>query len=94
MSTFTKDPDARLDFAVDWGPFLAAGETITTPVWLAPTPVTVPPLVLTDAGLDGNKHVAWITGGLANRAYRVTSRITTSDTRINDQSFTIVITET
>jgi len=94
MSVFIQDPDARLDYAIDWDPFLATTETIAAQTWLTPTPVTVPPLVAVDDGLVGNTHVVWISGGVANRAYRVTSRIETSEGREDDRSFTIVITET
>jgi len=93
VSSFTKDPDARLDYAIDWTPFLGT-DTIDTAEWLDPTPETDPPLVVEDEGLDGNVHVAFVSGGQVNRAYRVTSRATTTEGRIQDESITITITET
>ena len=93
MNTYVKDPDARLDFAIDWTPFLGT-DTIDTVEWLDPTPDTDPPLVVEDEGLDGNTHVAYVSGGKLNRAYRVTSRVTTAEGRIQDETITIVITET
>jgi len=93
VKTFVKDPDARLDFAVDWTPFLGT-DTLNTVEWLDPTPETDPPLEVEDGGLDDNAHVAWVTGGKLNRAYRLTSRATTGDGRIQDETIIIVVTET
>ena len=93
MKTFVKDPDARLDYAIDWTPFLGS-DTIDTVEWLDPTPETDPPLEIEDAGLDGNTHVAWVTGGQVHRSYRVTSRVTTAEGRVQDESILIVIVET
>ena len=37
LASFPKDPDAVLDYYLDWGPWLA-GDTIVTSAWAATAP--------------------------------------------------------
>lgn len=89
----TKAPDARLDYALDWGPFLDGtdGDTIVTQEWIAP-----PELTVDDEGLDpsGRRHIAFITGGEHGRAYTVTSRITTAQGREDELSLRLYVRST
>lgn len=86
-----KDPAARLDYAVDWGPLLDGtdGDTIATAAW-----VDVPEeLAVTDEGLssDGRRHVGYAAGGDHGRAYTVTSRITTAQGREDQLSVRLYV---
>lgn len=91
MDTYTKDPSARLDYGVDWQPFLDTtdGDTIASAVWVSPDGITVE-----DQSVTTNVHKAFISGGTDGEAYRVTSRITTTEGRIQDSSILILIKET
>jgi len=89
-----QDPDARLDYAIDWGPFLDGtdGDTISSAAW-----VDVPDeLVVVDGGLDltGRKHIAYVSGGEHGSAYQITSRITTDQGREDDLSLRIYVRST
>lgn len=91
MRTYVKDPDATLDYSVNWSAFLAGSgdDTIVTAIWVAPVGVTV-----TDSGHSGGIHTGFISGGTLGESYTVTSRITTTGGRINDSSFILLIRET
>lgn len=84
-SNFIKDPDAVLDYAVDWSAWLASGETITASTWTV------------DTGLTKNSDthsttatVAWLSGGTVGVSYLCVNHITTSAGRQDDRTLTIV----
>jgi hypothetical protein len=85
--TFTKDPDAILDYAVDWSRWLA-GDTIAASVWIVPTGLTK----ATESN-TATKAIVWLSGGSAGQNYTVTNRITTAAGRTEDRSFTIRVEE-
>jgi hypothetical protein len=90
VKKFVKDPDARLDYSVDWTPFLTSvADTADTFAWVAPSGLT-----LADASATGTLHTVVISGGQLHQSYVVTSRVTTAGGRIQDQSFTLEIKET
>lgn len=90
IKTKEKDPDATLDYGVDWGPFLATtdGDTIVTAEWQPVVGLTV-----NDQSVTDGVHKALISGGTLGEIYTVTSRITTLDGRIEDESFRLIIKE-
>jgi hypothetical protein len=85
--TFTKDPNAVLDYTVDWTRWLA-GDQIATSQWLVPTGVTK----MADSKTTSSATV-WLSGGTAGQSYTVTNRITTTGGRTEDRSFTIRVEE-
>ncbi|MEV6258093.1 hypothetical protein AB0L97_33045 [Nocardia sp. NPDC051911] len=85
---FEKDPDATQDWLFDWSAFLTVGETLTTSVYLARAGVTITP-----AATVGAVTRVWVTGGVLGEVYVITNRITTSDGRTEDRSFTVTITQ-
>lgn len=91
MKTFVKDPDAKLDYSVDWNKFLTAvNDTIATAVWVNDDVA----ITVEDAGDLNGFHTAFVSGGVLDANYTITSRITTTGGRINDSSFVILIKET
>lgn len=85
-----KDPDAVLDFSVDWTATLAPGETLASALWL------IEPeggLQLVSETGDGNVRSAWVAGGKPGDIVRLTSRLVTSLGRSDDRSFHIRIVE-
>jgi hypothetical protein len=81
--TFTKDPDAILDYAVDWSRWLA-GDTIAASLWIVPAGLAK----VTESN-SATKAIVWLSGGTAGQSYTVTNRITTAGGRTEDRSFTI-----
>jgi len=84
---FVKDPNAVLDYYVDWTRWLN-GDTIATSVWTVPAG-------LTNANDSHTTTAAtvWLSGGTVGEAYKVTNRITTTGGRTEDRSFDVKIAE-
>lgn len=88
-----KNPAATLDYLMDWSAWLAAGETIQGT-----------PQVTADVGLEVNpggrsttvaagKVTFWLAGGVNNKTYTVQCQITTSQGRIDQRSFQLVVSD-
>lgn len=77
------DPDAILDWAWDWGPWLASGETLTSGV------VTVPPgltKTVEETILASGLVTVWLTGGTPGEYYEIACRVTTSQGRTDERT--------
>jgi len=83
--TFTKDPDAILDYSVDWAKWLA-GDQINTSDWTVPVGLTK-----TLDATTATKATVWLSGGAAGQSYTVTNRITTTGGRTEDRSFIVKV---
>ena len=88
LASFVKDPNAVLDYAVDWSGWLASGETISTSDWTVETG-------LEEDSSSNTTTVAtvWLSGGTAGEIYRVVNRITTNQTRTDDRTLLIKVLE-
>jgi len=83
-SSYVKDPDANLDYSVDWSQWLQSGETITASTWVVTTGIT--------KGTTSNTTTSttvWLSGGTDGTKYTATNHITTSLARQDDRSITI-----
>ena len=85
------DPDAKLDYGVDWSAWLPTGVTIATSTW------TITPAGPTLSG-QANSTTAttvWVEGCTAGTVYTLTNRITTNGTpaQVDDRSITLVCRE-
>jgi len=96
MSTYTRvfshDPDERLDYAVDWGDWLPAGDAISNSTWIV-EPATTPPLDHSGATNSPTRTKVFITGGKDGMRYRVTNEIVTDDGLEASRGFFIEINE-
>lgn len=81
---FPKDPDATLDFGVDWSEWLETGEVITGYVITADAGITVD-----DDGERDGIIVFWLSGGTDGIAYTIACKITTDLERIEERSILI-----
>ncbi|MEM8798866.1 MAG: hypothetical protein AAGF15_02170 [Pseudomonadota bacterium] len=89
MSEFTKDPAARVDFAVDFAAYLAPNETIVgMPIWSV---IPDGELTLDAPALSEAKARIFADGGIVGHRYRVSVRISTSQGRIDERQFDIKI---
>lgn len=85
-ASFSKDPDAVLDYTLDWSSWLnsAGGDVIATSVW------TVPAGIATVGNTNsGNQTTVWLSGGTAGQSYAVSNRITTAGGRTEDRTIQI-----
>jgi hypothetical protein len=87
MSFYKKDPDAVLDYTVDWGPYLTPlSDTILSVTWI------------TSAGLTkvSDTHTttaatAFVSGGVLDEVETLTCRIVTAGGRTDDRTLSIKI---
>jgi hypothetical protein len=78
-----KDPDAVLDYSIDWGDWLGT-DKIATSTW-----TVSPGINASGASKTDTTATIWLSGGTAGQTYTVHNRITTVGGRTNDQTFKI-----
>lgn len=87
IQTFTKDPNAVLDYTIDWSLWLA-GDTISTATWTVPMGIT--------KDLDTKTTTTttiWLSGGSAATNYSVAVRVVTAGGRTDDRTIVISVAE-
>ena len=85
-STFTKDPDANLDYSVDWSDWLVTGDNIASTLWTVPAGLTKG----AESEADGICTI-YLSGGTAGSDYEVACRITTAAGRIDERTITVMV---
>lgn len=90
MSHFDKDPDAVLDYRIDWSVWLAsaAGDTLVTSDWEAEPGITID-----DDDHDTTSATVWLSGGTVDTQYKVTNHVTTAGGRTDDRTLIIHVRE-
>lgn len=83
---FTKDPDAVLDYGLDWSAWLVTGDTIT-----AATSTPEAGIVVDSTSFTTTTTTTWLSGGTAGTTYLVVVHVTTDDGREDDRTLTIVV---
>lgn len=83
-----KDPNAVVDYRIDWSKWLTDGDTIATSEWTVPAGVT-----MTTEYNDDTSATIWLSGGTAGENYSLTNRITTSGGRTQDRTIIIQVKE-
>lgn len=82
------DPDAVLDYPVDWSAWLPDGDSINSAEVTAETGINVGVVDVTSPVVT-----AWLSGGVNGMKYNVTYHITTVQGREDDRSITLVVKE-
>jgi hypothetical protein len=85
LSWPTKDPDAVLDYSVDWSRWLV-DDTISTSTWTLPFGITKN----SDSNTDTTTTI-WLSGGGAKRRFSITNRIVTADGRTAERTIHIEV---
>lgn len=89
MAIISKDPDEKLDYAIDWSKWLPAGDSVADADWTAPEGITV--ASSPSPSLASNKAIVWLEGGSPGRTYKVLCRMTSAQGRIAERSLTIYV---
>lgn len=84
---FTKDPNAVLDYEIDWETWLGS-DTISSSSWTADSGLTVDSDTSTTT-----TATAWLSGGTVGTTYSVTNRIVTAAGRTEDRTIKIKVAE-
>ncbi len=84
-NSFDKDPDAVLDYYIDWSEWLDETDSVASSTWTVPDGISA----------DTNAYTAtrteiWLSGGTAGEWYHLTNHITTTDGREDDRTIIIV----
>jgi hypothetical protein len=86
LSRKYKDPDAVLDYSVDWSDWLVLGDTIASVAW------TVPPGITSISNTySTNVATIWLAAGTLGKVYTITCEVTTAAGRVEDHSFELQI---
>ena len=89
ISTHEKDPDAVLDYMIDWGSeWLASGDEIDTSTWTVPSGITKDK----DSKTKTTATI-WVSGGTDGVTYDLVNHIVTTDGREDDRTITIIVKE-
>lgn len=83
-----KDPNAVVDYNIDWSSWLPDDDTISTSEWIVPAGITEDSETNTDT-----TTTIWLSGGTAGQSYSLTNRITTAQGRTQDKTITISVKE-
>ena len=92
MSFFLKDPQSRVDYAIDWGAGYLVGQTIAGSAWSV-VPVEPDGVAIDAAAFEPSRTTATLSGGMAGRVYSVCNRVTFSDGRSDDRSIIVRVEE-
>ena len=89
MSFLLKDPQAVLDYSIDWGAeYLADGELIGTSEWYA-VPDEADGISVIGSEFDAATSTIKARAGVAGRVYRLVNRITTGFGRTDERSIVV-----
>lgn len=78
--TFIHDPQAVLDYKLDWSDWLGA-DTIASATWTVPSGLTQ-----TAASNTTTTATVWLSEGTAGNSYSVVSTIVTADGRTDERT--------
>lgn len=83
-----KDPDAVLDYAIDWGAEYLGADLLAQSDWSA-TPDEPGGLNIVGSDFDASTTTAKVGGGIAGHLYRLVNRVTLESGRVDDRSITL-----
>lgn len=88
IATYDKDPEAKLDYSIDWSDWLETGDEISTSTWTVPSGITK------DSDSKSTQITTiWLSGGTDGEDYDLTNHIVTTDGREDDRTITIRVKE-
>lgn len=90
MKGFVKDPDATLDYTIDWARWMDTSDFISSSTWIAESGITIVPA---SESFTNTTTTVFISGGSPGQTYKITNRITTNGNRIDERSFELRVRE-
>ena len=87
MSFYLKDPQSRVDYMIDWLPYLD-GQMIETSDWRI-TPDEEGGIAAEEASFEPGRTAARLNGGVAGHLYSVSNQVTFSDGTTDVRSITL-----
>lgn len=93
MSLFLKNPNATLDFSVDWDDSYLAGQTIVNSLWRV-EPADMDAVVIVSDNFDGAVSAVTVSGGRFGKHYQLINQITLSNGLIDERGFVVRVGDT
>jgi hypothetical protein len=84
---FVKEPEALLDYTIDWSDWLAVGDTIASGVFY----LLQSGLTIEDEDVAATTHTAWLSGGVDGQIYNVISHVYSTLGREDEKVFDIIV---
>ena len=84
LATYIHDPEARLDYSMNWAPWLPDGDTIDVSTWSI-EPVG-PTLSSASVSVSGLVATVYVEGATEGETYILTNHIVTIGAREDDRS--------
>ena len=85
MTLLLKDPEAVLDYAVDWGREYLGGDALTESSWTI-SPAESGGLSIAASRFDLMVSIVQVGGGNSGRIYRLTNHVMTAEGREDSRS--------
>lgn len=86
MTFLLKDPQAVLDYAIDWGAqYLGDGDALADSSW-AVLPDEVDGVAIVGSTFGDRITTVNVSGGIAGRIYRLANRVVTQSGRVDERS--------
>jgi hypothetical protein len=92
VAIFVKDPDAVIDYAVDWSAGYLVGQEVAQSLWTV-APVEPGGVTVEAATQTAGKTVATLSGGIAGHIYRITNLVRFSDGRSDERTLVVRVEE-
>jgi hypothetical protein len=89
-----KDPDATLDYSMDWSDWLSAGDNIATATWSVSTITGDADPVTVDSSSTNTLTgiaTAIVSGGTVNNTYTLKCHVTTDNGLIDERTFRLLV---
>ena len=91
MSFYLKDPDARVDYSIDWTAYLS-GPTIVASTWTV-APDEEGGIAVAESSFETLRTAARLTGGVIGHSYTISNLVTLSDDSIDARSIALRVEE-
>jgi len=92
MGYYLKDPQAAVDYSVDWGAGYLDGQTVSGSVWSVAPDEEGGVRVVAETVLP-TRTAATLEGGVAGKVYRVGNQVTLSDGRTDERTLVLRVEE-
>jgi hypothetical protein len=92
VAIFVKDPDAVIDYAVDWSAGYLAGQEVAQSLWTV-APAEAGGVTVEAATQTAGKTVATLSGGIAGHVYHITNMVRFSDGRSDERTLVVRVEE-
>ncbi|MEO6433412.1 MAG: hypothetical protein ABIO29_05495 [Sphingomicrobium sp.] len=88
MTLLLKNPDAVLDYSIDWGAEYLDGELIAASAWSV-EPAETGGVTIVSADFSSSATTVKAAGGAVGKLYRLVNQVTTDSGRIDSRSISL-----